>query len=86
MSEAQWAARRLDEPENIEEAVASVRQAINVFKHLRFPQTQGDLRESHNMAWCEMDIFNDALCNLSAGEGHSEPPPNLTWLWQEFVA
>lgn len=85
MSEAQWEARSLDEPENIQEAMAFIRQAIDVFRYLRNPVTQGELREAYNTIWCEIDIFNDAIRNLSASLNESEPPSNVTWLWQEFV-
>lgn len=85
MTEAQWKARGLDERDNIEEAIAVIRQVIDVFKHFRSPQVHGKMRRIHNNVWCEIDVFQDAIKNLSASKGESEPPFNATWLWQEYL-
>ena len=85
MTAAQWKARQLDDREHIEEAIAVIRQVIDVFKYLRSPQIHGQLRRIHNNVWCEVDVFQDAINNLSASNGNAEPPFNMTWLWQEFI-
>jgi hypothetical protein len=50
MSDALWASKGLDEEENIEEAIAIIQQAVDVFKHQLKPEVQGEMRTTHNKA------------------------------------
>lgn len=85
VSEAQWQAKGLDERENIEEAMAIIRQVIDIFHYLRTPEIQGQLRSTHNKIWMEIKIFQDACNGLRTSKGESEPDFSMTLLWEEFM-
>lgn len=85
VSDARWRAKELDERENIEEAMAIIRQVIDVFRYLRKPEIQGQLRSTHNKIWLEIDIFQDACNSLRTTKGEPKPDFSMTLLWQEFV-
>ena len=85
MSEAQWKARGLDEEANIEEAIAVLRSVVDVFEYFRQPDTQGQLRNTHNKVYVEMDVFQDASNALRSTKGELVPGWKLSNLWQEYV-
>lgn len=85
MSDAQWKAKGLDERDNIEEAMATIKQVIEVFKYLRSPEIQGRMSTTHNRTWVEIDFFQDALNALYQSRGQARPAHSLTLLWEEFI-
>jgi hypothetical protein len=84
MSDALWASKGLDEEGNIEEAMAIIQQAVNVFKHQMKPDVQGEMRTTHNKVWCEIDVFHDAIVALRSQNGEAAPEFNIAKLWQEY--
>lgn len=84
MTEAQWQSKRLDEQENIEEALAIIEQVIDVWKHLCSPTVQGDIRHVHNKLWAEIDVFQDAI-NAQAAAAGETVDFNLTNLFHQYI-
>ena len=84
MSDALWASKELDNEENIEEAMAIIQQAVNVFKRQLKPEIQGEMRTIYNKAWCEIDVFQDAIVALRSSNGEPAPDFNIAKLWQEY--
>lgn len=84
MTEAQWKSKKLDEQDNIEEALAIIEQVVDVWKHLCSPKIQGDIRYVHNKLWAEIDVFQDAINARAAARGE-EAEFNLTALWHEYI-
>lgn len=85
MSEARWAAKGLDEEDNIEEAIAIIQQAIDVFKYNLKLDVQGEMRTTHNKVWTEIDVFHDAIVALRAQNEEEAPDFNIAKLWQEYI-
>ncbi|KFY14205.1 hypothetical protein V492_02770 [Pseudogymnoascus sp. VKM F-4246] len=85
VTEADWRERKLDEKENIEEAVAIIRQVVDVFNYLKQPDVQGRLRDRFNRIWAEWDIFQDAVSAVHDEKGDSRPEWSLSKLWQEYM-
>jgi cytochrome c556 len=84
MPDALWTSKELDKEENIEEALAIIQQAVDVFKHLLKPEVQGDMRTTHNKVWTEFDVFQDAIVALRAKNQEAAPEFNIAKLWQEY--
>ena len=85
MSDARWAAKGLDEEDNIEEAMAIIQQAVDVFKYQLKPDVQGEMRTTHNKVWTEFDVFQDAIVALRSQNGEPVPQFNIAKLWQEYT-
>lgn len=85
MTDAQWQAKGLDKSENIQEAMAIIGQAIDVFRYLRKPKIQGQMRSTHNKIWTEIDVFQDACVGLRTSRGEPRPNFSITNLWDQFV-
>ncbi|RDW57279.1 hypothetical protein BP5796_12729 [Coleophoma crateriformis] len=85
MSDARWQAKGLDDPDNIEEAIAVIRQVVDVFEYFRKPSIQGQFRLTHNKIAAEIDIFQDAIEALRLGEGRPDFEFNLTKIWQDYI-
>ena len=84
MSDALWSSKELDEEENIEEAMAIIQQAVDVFKQQLKPEIQGEMRTTFNKVWTEIDVFQDALVALCSSNGEPAPHFNVAKLWQEY--
>jgi len=84
MSDARWAAKDLDAEDNIEEAMAIIQQAVDVFKYQLRPDVQGEMRTTHNKVWSEIDVFQDAIVALQSQNGEPAPEFNIAKLWQEY--
>lgn len=70
---------------NIEEAMATIQLAIDVFKYWMKPEVHGRIRTTHNRVWTELDVFNDAIVGLRKSREEPEPDFNIAKLWQEYV-
>jgi hypothetical protein len=75
---------RLDDPQNIEEALATLQLVIDIFDYLRTPEIQGKLRHVYNKIWTELDVFQDACNAVRTTGGEAAPTWNLTRLWEEY--
>jgi len=60
VSHARWRAKGLDEQDNIEGALSLIRQVVDVFQYLTETEAQGELRNTWNKIFLEIDIFQDA--------------------------
>jgi hypothetical protein len=85
VTDAEWRERNLDDRENIEEALAIIRQVVDVFDYLREPDVQGRLRDGHNRIWAEWDIFQDAVNAMCEEKGEKGPEWSLSNLWREYI-
>ena len=84
MPDALWVSKGLDEEESVEEAMAIIQQAIDIFKYQLRPDIQGEMRTTHNKIWSEIDVFQDAIAALRAQNGETAPEFNMAKLWQEY--
>ena len=84
ISDALWASKKLNKEKNIEEAIAIIQQAVDVFKHQLKPKIHGEMRTTYNKAWTELDIFQDAIVILRSKNGEPAPEFNVAKLWQEY--
>lgn len=84
MSDALWASKELDKEENIEEAMAIIQQAVDVFKRQLKPEIQGEMRTTHNKVWTEVDVFQDAIAALRSRNGEPAPEFDIAKLWLEY--
>lgn len=85
ISEAHWQAKGLDDEDKIEEALSILESVCDIFDYLRKPNIQGELRDMHNKAFVEFDVFQDACNALHATQGRRMPGYSLSKLWQEYV-
>ncbi|OBT91099.1 hypothetical protein VE02_00135 [Pseudogymnoascus sp. 03VT05] len=85
VTDVEWRERSLDDRENIEEALAIIRQVVDVFDYLREPDVQGRLRDGHNRIWAEWDIFQDAVNAMHEAKGEKGPEWSLSQLWREYI-
>ena len=84
MPDALWASKELDKRENIEEAMAIIQQAVDVFKYQLKPEINGEMRTTYNKVWTEIDVFQDAIVALRSSNGEPAPEFNIAKLWQEY--
>ncbi len=85
VSDAQWRAKGLDEKDNIEEALSLIRQVVDVFQSFAETDTQGELRNTWNKIFLEIDIFQDACNAVRTARGEALPAHNLSSLWREYM-
>ncbi|KFZ00856.1 hypothetical protein V501_10417 [Pseudogymnoascus sp. VKM F-4519 (FW-2642)] len=85
VTDVEWRERNLDDRENIEEALAIIRQVVDVFDYLRGPDVQGRLRDGYNRIWAEWDVFQDAVNAMSEKKGEKGPEWSLSKLWREYM-
>lgn len=85
VTDVDWRERSLDDRSNIEEAIAIIRQVVDVFDYLREPDVQGRLRDGYNRIWAEWDIFQDAANAMHDEKGEMRPEWSLSKLWQEYM-
>lgn len=85
MTDVNWRERSLDARSNIEEALAIIRQVVDVFEYLREPGVQGRLREGYNRIWGEWDVFQDAVNAMHEEKGDRRPEWRLSKLWKEYM-
>lgn len=83
--DARWSSEGLDEQDNIEEALAIIKQVVDIFAYFRGPSIQGTLRDMHNLIWTEIDIFDDAIQAFYAEKGQDTPKWKLSKLWRVYV-
>lgn len=85
ISDARWRSQGFDKEEKHEEALAVIQQVIDIWKYLATPEIQGELRQTFNKLWAEIDIFQDACNALQTNKGLAKPSHSLTALWQEYI-
>lgn len=85
ISAARWKSKALDDEQNIEEAMAIIKQVIDVFQYQLKPEVQGDIRTTFNKVWAEIDVFHDAIVALHTQRGEPTPEFNIAKLWQEYI-
>ncbi|KAF4611369.1 hypothetical protein G7Y89_g15644 [Cudoniella acicularis] len=85
VSTAHWNAKALDHEDNIEEALSILQAVVDVWDYYRTPTIQGQLRNTFNKIFVEMDVFQDASNARHSVQGERVPGWSLGKLWQEYV-
>jgi hypothetical protein len=85
VSDAQWRAKGLNKQDNIEEALSLIRQVVDVFQSFAETDTQGELRNTWNKIFLEIDIFQDACNAVRKARSKALPAHNLSTLCREYM-
>ncbi|KAI9166454.1 hypothetical protein HJFPF1_02556 [Paramyrothecium foliicola] len=83
LSHRRWQDKQLDEPENFIEACQLITDVLTVFHYLNDPEVKANLRETYNLIWDHLKVFEDALNAKRRLE--SEDPVSPTSLWAEYI-
>ncbi|KAJ0421548.1 hypothetical protein BJY00DRAFT_311860 [Aspergillus carlsbadensis] len=86
LSDAQWRAKDLDNPERLETAVEYITGASAVFEYLSIAQVEANMRDTFNLVYDDLSELGGAL-NARRQIKHPQLPPlDLPALWVEFMA
>ena len=85
ISDARWRAKGLDAEANIEEAIAVIREVVDLWAYINSPPIQGQLRNSFNKIYVELGIFQDACDAARAARGEARTTHNIALLWREYM-
>jgi hypothetical protein len=61
MSNTRWQSKDLDDPDNIHEALGHIQLVVTVFDFLSNPDGQSKMRETYNLIFDELEIFDTAM-------------------------
>ncbi|KAL3490615.1 hypothetical protein BJX62DRAFT_251832 [Aspergillus germanicus] len=86
LSEAQWTAKDLDNPDRLETAIEYITGVSAVFEYLSIPQVEANLRDSFNLVYDDLEELGGALNARRRIHHPHRPALDLPALWVEFMA
>lgn len=87
LSERRWQELKLDEPENFKAACRYFAMVIDVFVYLNTPRTKGALRQTFNLIWDHLRVYEQAL-NAKRREDSADgvfQEVSVTGLWYSYI-
>ncbi|CAJ0555355.1 Ff.00g054200.m01.CDS01 [Fusarium sp. VM40] len=87
LSERRWQELRLDEPENFTAACSYFAMVIDVFAYLNNLRTKGALRQTFNLIWDHLRVYEQAL-NAKRREDSTDgayQEVSVTGLWYSYI-
>ncbi|KAL3450268.1 hypothetical protein BJX65DRAFT_270481 [Aspergillus insuetus] len=86
VSEAQWTAKDLDNPDRLETAIEYITGVSAVFEYLSIPQVEANLRDTFNLVYDDLEKLGGALNARRRMHHPDRPALDLPALWVEFMA
>ncbi|KAL2861829.1 hypothetical protein BJX68DRAFT_223360 [Aspergillus pseudodeflectus] len=86
LSEAQWRAKDLNNPDRLETAIEYITGVSAVFEYLSIPQVEANLRETFNLVYDDLEELGGALNARRRIHHPHRPDLDLPALWVEFMA
>ncbi|KAM0266182.1 hypothetical protein ACHAPA_007183 [Fusarium lateritium] len=87
LSERRWQELKLDEPQNFTAACRYFVMVIEVFAYLNNPRTKGALRQTYNLIWDHLRVYEQAL-NAKRREESIDgvyQEVSVTGLWYQYI-
>ncbi|SPJ72644.1 uncharacterized protein FTOL_02373 [Fusarium torulosum] len=87
LSERRWQELRLDEPQNFTAACRYFVMVIDVFAYLNNPRTKGALRQTFNLIWDHLRVYEQALNAKRRAESTDGvyQEVSVTGLWYQYI-
>lgn len=83
LSETRWMELDLDSPDRFHEACQFISAVTDVFHYLNIPPIKANLRETYNLIWGHLDMFDQAVHAMASDT--TDPDFSLAALWHEYM-